>query len=165
MVKMSRKQTVGITMILLVAVICSIFIAMPATVAEVTKVLTTVNYNGTSNYCNYNLEVRAEGINEYTGVIYDDTNFKIMLVGDSCYKNIFTTFTYNISFTLFKDGVQMESKNISFKITNADSVRNDERNVFLNSYGNGNYTIHIVGTIKTHTTENVNKSAYFKIEV
>lgn len=164
MVKMSRKQTVGITMILLVAVICSIFVAMPATVAEDTKTLTNINYEGTSNYCSYGLVVKADGIDTHSSVITNDDNFCVYLQGLSCYKNIITTFTYNLSFTLFKDGVQKETMSINFKVTDANKVKGDIRNIFFNSYGNGNYTIHIVGTIKTHTSENINKSAYFKIE-
>ena len=164
MIKMSRKQTVGITMILLVAVICSIFIAMPATVAEDTQTLTNINYEGTSNYCSYGLIVEAATIDKFSSVITNDNYFCIYMKGIKCRKNIFTTFTYDLSFTLFKDGIQKETQQINFKVTDANKVKGDIRNIFFNSYGNGNYTIHIVGTIKTHTSENINKSAYFKIE-
>lgn len=68
-------------MILLVAVICSIFVAMPATVAEDTQTLTNINYEGTSNYCSYGLIVEAATIDTFSSVITNDNDFCIYMKG------------------------------------------------------------------------------------
>ncbi len=124
--------------------------------------LGSVNYEGSRYYCRYDLMIQATGIED--GVITDTRDFKIYLEGKSCKRNIFTTFTYDLKFTLYKDGVYNNEVSIYFKIDDKDDVPGSIKVIFSGPFDNGDYKLKVKGIIDSNDVENINGEYYFTID-
>ena len=126
--------------------------------------VSTLDYEGTHNKCCFDVKIIASSINN-SYEITDTEIFEIYLTGRAC--NILfpgmVEFKYDIDFTLFKDGKQKEVVNKKFTIAKEKEVDNNVISVFKSHYGNGEYTLHITGTIDSVDIEKINHSINFKI--
>lgn len=79
-------------------------------------------------------------------------------------QNIFTTFTYDLKFTLYKDGVYNNEVSIYFKIDDKDDVPGSIKVVFSGPFDNGDYKLKVKGIIDSNDVENINGEYYFTID-
>lgn len=132
-------------------------------------ILTDINYSGTQNHCYYDLVIDSDSITK-TGSeikVTNLNNFIIYMLGKSCNKTItLIKFEFDLNFLLLKDGVEVKSKDIDFTIKKENEVKDKTKTVFTSEdlTGEGFYTIHITGQIKSVATEKINKIVYFTVE-
>lgn len=124
--------------------------------------LGSLNYEGSHNYCRYDLMIQADGIDD--GVITNNRNFQIYLEGKSCKRNIFTTFKYDIDFTLQKDGVDNNHCSVNFTIKDKDAVPGSIRVLFSGPFDDGDYTLIVTGTISSNVNVDINREYSFTVD-
>lgn len=165
------NRTLAISLVALLMVVVLLSLLFTGAVYAATQMVYTklgdLNYLGRDNKCYYDIILEAYHLDG--NVVKELSNAKVVLQGVSCKRNIFTTFTYDFTYTLFKDGVQLVSFSDSkdFKITKQEQVYGHRIVLFDLNKGfiNGKYTIHIVGEIRSNVTAKFNKSVYFEINV
>lgn len=163
---MTKTKTFNkiLSVLLLILLVATLFVAFSQTGfanADTTS-LGTLNYEGSKNHCKYDIVISAGEINGT--LVTDSSRFRIYLQGVSCKCNIFTSFNYDITCILFKDGNEQETYHTTFTIANDDNFTQDVRTLFTGHYGNGYYTLTIVGKIYSNVNVNINKSLNFTIQ-
>lgn len=152
-----------------VAVICvltmtAVFMLFAKPVKAGFGTIGTMNYDGSINHCHYDIVAGANLAEDHR---FFAQGFYVKVVGVSCARNIFTTFTYDVYFSLKKNGVEVKSYNLYFKITKAEQVGQDRYNpvIFIENDldGKGDYTIEWSGKIKSNVNVNVSGSYYVTI--
>lgn len=150
--------------LILVAVIC--VLAMTAAFMLFAKpvkagygTIGTMNYDGSINHCHYDIVAGASLAEDHR---FHIQGFYVKAQGVSCERNIFTTFTYDVTFYLKKSGVVIKTYDLDIKITAAKQIKESKNNpiIFIENDldGKGDYTIEWSGSIKSNVTVNVNGS-------
>lgn len=156
--------------VLLIAISCVFLIQPVSAVGNARMTLGVVNYEGSNSKCRYDVVISSDVIDAPNRNI-DLTGIEISLKGNSCIRGAFTTFTYNITFYLYKgtNPTASYTKNIQFKINKQGEVTdpNGGKSRFVifdsNKFEKGNYTITWGGTIKSNVTDNKTGSAGFNV--
>lgn len=124
----------------------------------------TMNYDGSINHCHYNIVAGANLAEDHR---FQAQGFYVQAQGVSCARNVFTTFTYDVTFYLKKSGVKIKTYDLDIKITAAKQLKESKNNpiIFIenNLQGKGDYTIEWSGSIKSNVTIDVNGSYYFTL--
>lgn len=124
----------------------------------------TMNYDGSINHCHYDIVAGANLAEDHR---FQAQGFYVKAQGVSCERNIFTTFTYDVTFYLKKSGVVIKTYDLDIKITAAKQLNDDKNNpiIFIEKDldGKGDYTIEWSGKIKSNVNVNVSGSYYVTI--
>lgn len=170
--KIINKSLIITVLILFLAVVFLAFSQQDIALGQTSEekiVLSEIYYRGTQNHCYYDLVIDSDSITK-TGSeikVTNLNNFIIYMLGKSCNKTItLIKFEFDLNFLLLKDGVEVKSKDIDFTIKKENEVKDKTKTVFTSEdlTGEGFYTIHITGQIKSVATEKINKIVYFTVE-
>lgn len=119
----------------------------------------TMNYDGSINHCHYDIVAGANLAEDHR---FHIQGFYVQAQGVSCERNIFTTFTYDVTFYLKKSGVVIKTYDLYIRITAAKQLKESKNNpiIFIENdlKGKGDYTIEWSGSIKSNVTIDVNGS-------
>lgn len=170
--KIINKSLIITVLILFLAVVFLAFSQQDIALGQTSEekiVLSEIYYRGTQNHCYYDLVIDSDSITK-TGSeikVTNLNNFIIYMLGKSCNKTItLIKFEFDLNFLLLKNGVEVKSKDIDFTIKKENEVKGKTKTVFAfeDLTGEGFYTIHITGQIKSVATEKINKTVYFTVE-
>lgn len=126
--------------------------------------LGSVNYEGSNNYCRYNIKFYSDTIID--GNKFDKNSLGIALEGVACKRNIFTTFSYSIKFRILKESspasgiydiLFLETAILKFKVTDKDQVTTGDYKFYVlflrhNFTAATNYKLDWEGSIVSNST-------------
>lgn len=125
-----------------------------------------IDYFGSKNICEYDVIISADLAYEHK---FTKSGFKVQMIGIRCERNVFTTFLYNVNFTLYEGDTEIDTRNANFKITKSSQILEDSycpiifESSSLKGHGLGSYKIKWSGTIKSNVTINVSGTYEFEI--